>query len=118
MQKIESELAAGYQRIKVKVKPGWDVEVWEKFAPAGPSIVLSCDANSAYTLDNMPAGHAQLSISFHLLMMEQPLSADDFYFHARLQKQLRTALCLDEAIRDARNAEAGTRTGRLPHRQH
>ena len=104
LQKIETELAAGYQRIKVKVKPGWDVEVLEKIRARWPEILLSCDANSAYALADEE--HLKSFDRFKLLMIEQPLWSDDFYFHARLQKQLQTALCLDEAIRTARDAEA------------
>jgi O-succinylbenzoate synthase len=104
LQKIETELAAGYQRIKVKVKPGWDVEVLEKIRARWPGILLSCDANSAYTLAD--SDRLKDFDRFNLLMIEQPLWSDDFYFHARLQKQLLTAICLDEAIRGARDAEA------------
>jgi O-succinylbenzoate synthase len=104
LQKVETELAAGYQRIKIKVKPGWDVEVLEKIRARWPAILLSCDANSAYTLEDEQ--HLKSFDRFKLLMIEQPLWSDDFYFHARLQKQLQTALCLDEAIRNARDAEA------------
>ena len=109
LQKIEAELAAGYQRIKVKVKPGWDVEVLEKIRARWPEILLSCDANSAYTLADVQ--HLKGFDRFKLLMIEQPLWSDDFYFHARLQKQLQTALCLDEAIRTARDAEAALELG-------
>ena len=104
LQKIETELAAGYQRIKIKVKPGWDVDVLEKIRARWPAILLSCDANSAYTLAD--SDHLKSFDRFNLLMIEQPLWSDDFYFHARLQKQLLTAICLDEAIRSARDAEA------------
>ena len=109
LQKIATELAAGYQRIKVKVKPGWDVEVLEKIRARWPEILLSCDANSAYTLADEE--HLKSFDRFKLLMIEQPLWSDDFYFHARLQKQLQTALCLDEAIRRARDAEAALELG-------
>ena len=109
LQKVETELAAGYQRIKIKVKPGWDVAVLEKIRGRWPDILLSCDANSAYTLADEQ--HLKSFDRFKLLMMEQPLWSDDFYFHARLQKQLRTALCLDEAIRSARDAEAALELG-------
>ncbi len=81
MEKIETELAAGYQRIKIKVKPGWDVEVLEKIRKRWPEILLSCDANSAYTLADEQ--HLQSFDRFKLLMIEQPLWSDDFYFHAR-----------------------------------
>jgi O-succinylbenzoate synthase len=104
LQKVETELTAGYQRIKIKVKPGWDVEVLEKIRARWPDILLSCDANSAYTLADEQ--HLKSFDCFKLLMIEQPLWSDDFYFHARLQKQLQTALCLDEAIRSARDAQA------------
>jgi o-succinylbenzoate synthase len=109
LQKIETELAAGYRRIKVKVKPGWDVEVLEKIRARWPGILLSCDANSAYTLADTE--RLKGFDRFKLLMIEQPLWSDDFYFHARLQKQLQTALCLDEAIRSARDAEAALELG-------
>ena len=109
LQKIATDLAAGYQRIKVKVKPGWDVEVLEKIRARWPDIVLSCDANSAYTLADIE--HLKSFDRFKLLMIEQPLWSDDFYFHARLQRQLQTALCLDEAIRSVRDAEAALELG-------
>jgi O-succinylbenzoate synthase len=100
--KIETELAAGYRRIKVKVKPGWDVNVLEKIRSRWADITLSCDANSAYTLDQVE--HLRGFDQFNLLMIEQPLWDDEIYYHARLQKQLRTAICLDEAIVGARSA--------------
>lgn len=109
LQKIDTEVAAGYRRIKVKVKPGWDVEVLEKIRDRWPDILLSCDANSAYTLADTE--HLRGFDRFKLLMIEQPLWSDDFYFHARLQRQLQTALCLDEAIRTARDAEAALELG-------
>ena len=103
MEKIATELAAGYQRIKVKVKPGWDVKVLERIRQKWPEILLSCDANSAYTLDDI--GHLKRFEQFKLLMIEQPLWNDDIYLHARLQRELRTRICLDESIRSARDAE-------------
>lgn len=109
LQKIETELAAGYQRIKVKIKPGWDVEVLEKIRARWPNILLSCDANSSYTLADTE--HLKRFDRFKLLMIEQPLWSDDFYFHTRLQKLLQSALCLDEAIRSARDAEAALELG-------
>ncbi|MGI9103044.1 MAG: o-succinylbenzoate synthase [Terriglobales bacterium] len=104
LEKIELELAAGYRRIKVKVKPGWDVDVLAKIRARWPKIMLSCDANSAYTLSD--AEHLKRFDEFNLLMIEQPLWDDDFYFHAQLQKQINTAICLDESIHHARDAEA------------
>ncbi|HET6842714.1 MAG TPA: o-succinylbenzoate synthase [Candidatus Angelobacter sp.] len=109
LEKIETELAAGYRRIKVKCKPGWDLEIFEKIRGRWPSIVLSCDANSAYTLDQIE--HLKQFDRFNLLMIEQPLWHDDFYFHAQLQKQIRTSLCLDEAIHQRRDAQAAMELG-------
>jgi O-succinylbenzoate synthase len=102
--KIETELSAGYQRIKVKCKPGWDVEIFRAIRKRWTDILLSCDANSAYTTDDFD--HLKRFDEFNLLMIEQPLWNDDFYFHARLQKQLKTRICLDEVIRNERDAQA------------
>jgi O-succinylbenzoate synthase len=109
LEKIELELAVGYRRIKVKVKPGWDVNVLERIRSRWPEILLSCDANSAYRLDEIE--HLRKFDGFNLLMIEQPLWNDDIYYHARLQKELRTAICLDESIRHARDAAAAVETG-------
>lgn len=109
LDKIETELAAGYQRIKVKVKPGWDLEVLAKIRHCWPKILLSCDANSAYTLSDIY--HLKEFDAFKLLMIEQPLWNDDFYFHAQVQKQISTDICLDESIRSARDAQAALELG-------
>lgn len=109
MEKIDAELLAGYQRIKVKCKPGWDINIFECIRARWPDILLSCDANSAYTLDDV--AHLKKFDRFNLLMIEQPLWNDDFYFHARLQKELKTRICLDEAIHHARSARAAIELG-------
>jgi O-succinylbenzoate synthase len=109
LEKVEYELAAGYRRIKVKVKPGWDVNVLERIRSRWPEIVLSCDANSAYRLDEVE--HLRKFDRFKLLMIEQPLWNDDIYYHARLQRELSTAICLDESIRHARDAATAVETG-------
>ena len=109
LEKIQTELTAGYRRIKVKCKPGWDVEVFDRIRACWPDILLSCDANSAYTLAQ--AEHLKEFDRFNLLMIEQPLWHDDFYFHAQLQKQLKTKICLDEAIRNQRDARAAIELG-------
>ena len=101
---IEREVAAGYQRIKLKCKPGWDVEVFEKVRDRWPGIMLSCDANSAYKLRDEE--HLVSFDAFNLLMIEQPLWHDDFYYHSILQKRLETPICLDESIRNRRDALA------------
>ena len=102
-QKIETELAAGYRRIKIKIKPGWDAQavalVRSRFGP----IPLMVDANAAYSLEQ-----ADLLASldaFDLMMIEQPLDYEDIRDHARLQAQIRTAICLDESIHTPRLAE-------------
>jgi o-succinylbenzoate synthase len=109
LEKIATELAAGYRRIKVKCKPGWDLDVFEKIRSRWPEILLSCDANSAYRLDQID--HLKQFDRFNLLMIEQPLWHDDFYFHAQLQKQIKTAICLDEAIHGRRDAQAAVDLG-------
>jgi len=109
LEVIERELAAGYQRIKLKCKPGWDVEVFEQVRNRWPHIVLSCDANSAYRLRD--TDRLKSFDAFRMLMIEQPLWADDFYFHALLQKRLETAICLDESIHNRRDALAAIEMG-------
>jgi o-succinylbenzoate synthase len=102
-EKIEVELAAGYQRIKMKIKPGWDVEVIRQVRARFPNIKLMADANSAYTLAD--AIHLRQLDQFYLMMIEQPLAHDDIIDHAELQAQLETPICLDECIRSAHHAE-------------
>jgi len=109
MEKIATELAAGYRRIKLKVKPGWDIAVLEKVRARWSDITLSVDANAAYTLDETE--HLRVFDQFNLLMIEQPLWNDDIHYHARLQKKLRTAICLDESIESARDAAFGAEAG-------
>ncbi len=104
MEKIAIEVAAGYQRIKLKCKPGWDTLIFEAVRARWPEIVLSCDANSAYRMRDFE--HIKSWDQFGLLMIEQPLWHDDFYFHSMLQKQMETSLCLDESIRNRRDALA------------
>src|SRR5271157_532768 len=109
LEKIGTELAAGYRRIKIKVKPGWDLNVLEKVRSRWPDIVLSVDANSAYTLDQTE--HIRKFDAYNLLMIEQPLWSDEIYLHSRLQGAIRTAICLDESIRHARDADFALETG-------
>ncbi|HEY1336756.1 MAG TPA: o-succinylbenzoate synthase [Bryobacteraceae bacterium] len=101
--KIETELTAGYQRIKMKIKPGWDVDVVRQVRERWPQIKLMADANSAYTLAD--ADHLRRLDDFYLMMIEQPLSHDDIIDHAELQPRLNTPICLDECIRTPRHAE-------------
>jgi O-succinylbenzoate synthase len=104
LRKVEREVNAGYQRIKLKCQPGWDVEMLEAVRKRWPKIMLSVDANSAYRMRDFD--HLVTFDRFNLLMIEQPLWADDFYYHSMLQKRLETAICLDESIRNRRDALA------------
>jgi O-succinylbenzoate synthase len=104
MDKIAEALDAGYQRIKLKCKPGWDTKIFEQVRKRWPEIMLSCDANSAYRVVDIE--HIAEWDQFNLLMIEQPLWYDDFYFHSMLQKRVDTAICLDESIRNRRDALA------------
>jgi O-succinylbenzoate synthase len=102
VKKVEEELRSGYQRIKLKIKPGKDYEFVAAVRKEFPDIRLSVDANSAYSLDDV--AHLQRLDAFNLLMMEQPLSWDDIYSHSKLQAQVKTAICLDECIYNTRHA--------------
>lgn len=92
----------GYKRIKVKIKPGWDVEVMREVRKHFPDIALMADANSAYTLDDIEL-LKQLD-EFDLMMIEQPLASDDIIDHAVLQNELKTPVCLDESIHSCEDA--------------
>jgi O-succinylbenzoate synthase len=102
LERVERHLALGYQRIKLKIKPGWDVDVVAEVRRRYPDILLSVDANSAYTLSDLE--HLKRLDDFGLLMIEQPLDHDDLLDHAIIQKALRTPVCLDESITSARRA--------------
>jgi O-succinylbenzoate synthase len=105
--KIEHELADGYQRIKMKIKPGWDVDVIRQVRERFPAIKLMADANSAYTLAD--TDRLKQLDEFYLMMIEQPLAHDDIIDHAVLQPKLDTPVCLDECIRSAHHAEQAIR---------
>ena len=109
LKKIETELAAGYQRIKMKIKPGWDVDVVREVRREFPAIKLMADANSAYTLAD--TDHLRRLDDFYLMMIEQPLSHDDIIDHSILQPKLETPICLDECIRSAHHAEQAIQLG-------
>jgi len=106
---IARERAAGYHRIKIKIKPGWDLAILEQVRTHFPDVPLMADANSAYTLDD--AGLLQEFDRFGLMMIEQPLWHDDIYLHARLQRQLKTPICLDESIHHVRDARLAIELG-------
>ena len=101
--KIETELAAGYRRIKIKIKPGWDVEAVEMVRNRFGDIPLMVDANAAYRLGD--AAHLARLDRLSLMMIEQPLEYDDLRDHAALQDRIATPICLDESIHTVRAAE-------------
>jgi O-succinylbenzoate synthase len=109
LDRVDRYLALGYQRIKLKIKPGWDVDVVRAVRRRHPGILLSVDANSAYSLADLDR-LKQLD-EFGLLMIEQPLDHDDLLDHAAVQAALHTPICLDESITSARRAEHALRLG-------
>ncbi|MFN8374631.1 MAG: o-succinylbenzoate synthase [Anaerolineae bacterium] len=96
---IRLRMSQGYKRIKLKIEPGWDVELARGVRAALPDILLMLDANSAYSLAD--AEHLKQLDAFNLLMIEQPLGYHDIYEHSKLQPQLKTPICLDESIHSA-----------------
>jgi O-succinylbenzoate synthase len=104
LKKVETESVAGYQRIKIKIKPGNDIEPVRALREKFPRIRLMVDANSAYRLAD--AAHLKRLDEFYLIMIEQPLGHDDIYGHAQLQKQIETPICLDESIETIADLEA------------
>jgi o-succinylbenzoate synthase len=110
VRKVEHELAAGYQRIKIKIKPQWDVAAVAAIRERFGAIPLMVDANAAYSIDDGSADRLGQLDDFALMMIEQPLDYDDIIEHQTLQRKLRTAICLDESIKSvnaAREALAG-----------
>jgi len=103
LERVERYLKLGYQRIKLKIKPGWDLDVVDEVRRVHPDILLSVDANAAYTINDLH--HLQNFDAFGLLMIEQPLPHDDLLDHARLQEVMKTRLCLDESIINLRQAK-------------
>jgi O-succinylbenzoate synthase len=105
LRAIEQRCAQGYRRIKLKVKPGWDIEVLRTVRQRFPDIALMADANAAYTMADL--SHLKRFDELGLLMLEQPLGYDDLIDHSVLQRELKTPICLDESIKtpdDARHA--------------
>jgi O-succinylbenzoate synthase len=102
LDQVDRFLEEGYRRIKLKIAPGWDVKVVRRVRERFPTIALQVDANSAYTLSDLPV--IQALDEFDLLLIEQPLAHDDIIDHARLQAALKTPICLDESIHSADDA--------------
>lgn len=102
LERVDRYLGLGYQRIKLKIKPGWDIGIVREVRRLHPDILLSVDANCAYTLNDVD--HLRALDEFGLLMIEQPLEYDDLIDHAQLQTQIVTPICLDESITGIRRA--------------
>lgn len=96
LREVEERIVEGYRRVKVKIGPGADLHVIAAIRDRFPLLALMADANSAYTLED--SYHLKQLDAFQLMMLEQPLAADDFMDHARLQRELSTPLCLDESL--------------------
>jgi O-succinylbenzoate synthase len=103
LERVDRYLTLGYQRIKLKIRPGWDVDIVREVRHQHPEILLSVDANSAYALEDRD--HLKALDDFRLLMIEQPLDHDDLIDHATLQSGITTPICLDESITGLRRAE-------------
>jgi O-succinylbenzoate synthase len=113
MDVIDDSIGKGYRRIKVKVKPGWDVDILRAIRSSYPELPLQADANAAYTLDSMD--HLKEFDRFDLTMLEQPLDYDDLFEHSILQAGLETPLCLDESIKGPESVRVMSRleSGRI-----
>jgi O-succinylbenzoate synthase len=109
LERVEKYLSLGYQRIKLKIMPGWDIDVVSEVRRRHPDILLSVDANSAYSLEDRD--HLAALDDFGLLMIEQPLDHDDLLDHATLQSSLKTPICLDESITNIRRARHALELG-------
>lgn len=109
LNKVERALEDGYKRIKLKIKPGHDVQLLRHVRRHFPNIPIMVDANSAYTLDDLPI-LKQLD-DFDLMMIEQPLQQDDFIEHAKLQDTISTPICLDESIHSLNDVKLAIKLG-------
>jgi O-succinylbenzoate synthase len=110
LDKIAKELdGTGYQRVKVKIKPGWDEDVAKAIRDRFPELPFQLDANSAYSLADTPL--FKRMDAYAPLLVEQPLAEDDIIDHATLQKQIKTPVCLDESIHSAEDARKAIEIG-------
>lgn len=98
-----------YKRIKIKIKPGWDVRIVTQIRDRYPELPLTADANAAYTPKDIKTFH-ELD-KFNLMMIEQPLDENDLIYHARLQKEIKTPICLDESIKSVQDAAQAIELG-------
>jgi O-succinylbenzoate synthase len=110
LEKVSREVGSGYQRIKIKIKPGKDVQLVEAVRKEFPAITLSVDANSAYQIETDAPLLKRLD-DYNLLMIEQPLAPGDLVDHSKLQRELQTPICLDESIVCLTNARHARELG-------
>lgn len=108
-ERIQSFLEEGYQRIKIKIKPGWDIQACEEMRKRFPDVTLQVDANGAYSIDDKEI--LKRLDEFNLLMVEQPFPPFDLWDHSRLQKEMRTPLCLDESMLSVETARKAYEMG-------
>ncbi len=109
VKRVEGYLSEGYKRVKIKIAPGRDLAFIAAVRKAFPEILLQVDANSAYTLDDVATLRAM--DEYDLLLIEQPLSHDDIFDHSKLQRELKTPICLDESIHTLAGARAALELG-------
>jgi O-succinylbenzoate synthase len=109
VEKVAGYVAEGYARIKIKIKPGRDIEMLTAVRERYPDLRMMADANSAYRLDDLDRLKALDELA--LMMIEQPLAHDDYLQHARLQEAIETPVCLDESIRSVADAELAIELG-------
>lgn len=109
LKKVETYLAQGYHRTKIKIKPGWDIDIIKEVRAHFPDITMTVDANSAYTLNDIDLFKAM--DEFNLSYIEQPLAENDIIDHAVLQKQIKTPVCLDESINSVEDARKAIELG-------
>jgi O-succinylbenzoate synthase len=109
LEKVGREVASGYRRIKIKIKPGWEIEPVRCLRAEFPNVPLMVDANSAFRLSDLTL--LRRLDQFNLMMIEQPLADDDIVDHAILQRELATPICLDESIQSADDARKAVEMG-------
>ncbi|MFD2630133.1 o-succinylbenzoate synthase [Oceanobacillus kapialis] len=109
LKKMETSIEQGYKRVKLKIKPGQDIEVLKEVRSHYPDLPIMVDGNSAYTLEDM--AHLKELDAFQLLMIEQPLAHDDIVDHAKLQSVINTPICLDESIHSLEDAKKAIELG-------
>ena len=109
VKRVEAYLNDGYKRVKIKIAPGRDLAFVSAVRKAFPNILLQVDANSAYTLAD--AATLRAMDDYNLVLIEQPLGYDDIFDHSKLQRELKTPICLDESIHTLADAQAALELG-------